>query len=72
MKSFDFSNDGSLNDPLTNLTSRNILIAIHDALSTTAAVLASFYLRFESDLLTDRLTSKHILNQSWLERAGWD
>jgi len=32
---------------LTNLTSRNLLIAIHDALATTAAVLASFYLRFE-------------------------
>jgi FlaA1/EpsC-like NDP-sugar epimerase len=32
---------------LSNLTYRNLLIAIHDALATTFAVLASFYLRFE-------------------------
>jgi O-antigen biosynthesis protein WbqV len=41
--------------PLSNLTSRNLLIAIHDALATTLAVLASFYLRFEGDLPADRL-----------------
>ena len=41
--------------PLSNLTSRNLLIAIHDALATTIAVLASFYLRFEGELLSDRL-----------------
>jgi len=41
--------------PLTNLNSRNLLIAIHDAVATTLAVLASFYLRFEGDLLADRL-----------------
>src|SRR5229473_7205373 len=41
--------------PLSNLTSRNLLIAIHDALATTLAVLASFYLRFEGELLSDRL-----------------
>jgi hypothetical protein len=63
MKSFDFSNDGSLN----NVPNKSHVAQPpdrHDALSTTAAVLASFYLRFESDLPTDRLTSKHILNQS--------
>jgi FlaA1/EpsC-like NDP-sugar epimerase len=32
---------------LSNLTYRNLLIAVHDALATTFAVLASFYLRFE-------------------------
>ncbi|MDB5611798.1 MAG: capsular biosynthesis protein [Bradyrhizobium sp.] len=32
---------------LSNLTYRNLLIAIHDALATTFAVLASFYLRFD-------------------------
>jgi FlaA1/EpsC-like NDP-sugar epimerase len=32
---------------LSNLTYRNLLIAVHDALATTLAVLASFYLRFE-------------------------
>jgi len=40
---------------LTSLTSRNLLIAIHDALATTLAVLASFYLRFEGDMFTERL-----------------
>jgi O-antigen biosynthesis protein WbqV len=41
--------------PLTNLTTRNLLIAIHDALATTFAVLASFFLRFGNDSLDDRL-----------------
>jgi FlaA1/EpsC-like NDP-sugar epimerase len=39
----------------SNLTSRNLLIVIHDALATTAALLASFYLRFEGDSFFDRL-----------------
>jgi FlaA1/EpsC-like NDP-sugar epimerase len=38
-----------------NLSSRNLLIAIHDALATTLAVFASFYLRFEGNLFTERL-----------------
>ena len=38
-----------------NLNSRNLLIAIHDALATTLAIFASFYLRFEGDLFTERL-----------------
>src|SRR5450432_2170606 len=41
--------------PLSTLTSRNLLIATHHALATTLAVLASFYLRFEGELLSDRL-----------------
>ena len=40
---------------LSNLTLRNLLIALHDALATTLAVLASFYLRFEGDAFFDRL-----------------
>src|SRR6267154_1575748 len=40
----------------SNLTLRNALIATHDALATTLAVFASFYLRFEGgDLFTERL-----------------
>jgi len=39
----------------SNLTSRNLLIAIHDALATTLAVLSSFFLRFSADSLDDRL-----------------
>ena len=40
---------------LSNLTLRNLLIAVHDALATTLAVLASFYLRFEGEAFFDRL-----------------
>ena len=40
---------------LSNLTLRNLLIAAHDAIATTLAVLASFYLRFEGDAFFDRL-----------------
>ena len=34
---------------LKNLTLRHALIATHDALATTAALYASFYLRFDGD-----------------------
>jgi FlaA1/EpsC-like NDP-sugar epimerase len=40
---------------LPNLNSRNLLIALHDALATALAVFASFYLRFEGDFFFDRL-----------------
>jgi FlaA1/EpsC-like NDP-sugar epimerase len=41
---------------LSNLTLRNVLIAMHDALATALALFASFYLRFEgSDLFYDRV-----------------
>jgi FlaA1/EpsC-like NDP-sugar epimerase len=40
---------------LSSLTSRNLLIALHDAIATTLAVLASFYLRFEGELFSDKL-----------------
>src|ERR1700753_4061073 len=34
---------------LSNLTSRNALIALHDVLATAVALFVSFYLRFEGD-----------------------
>ncbi|MDR6304567.1 O-antigen biosynthesis protein WbqV [Nitrobacter vulgaris] len=40
---------------LSHLTSRNLLIALHDALVTTLAVLVSVSLRFGGDSLVDRL-----------------
>jgi FlaA1/EpsC-like NDP-sugar epimerase len=40
---------------LSNLTMRNLLIATHDALATTLALFASFYLRFEGDWFFARL-----------------
>jgi O-antigen biosynthesis protein WbqV len=41
---------------LKNLTTRNLLIAIHDALATTFAVLASFFLRFDEVAFDDRIS----------------
>ena len=40
---------------LPHFTQRNVLILTHDAFATAAALLGSFYLRFEGNLLTDRL-----------------
>ncbi len=40
---------------LSQFTLRNALIVTHDALATAFALLASFYLRFEGGLLTERL-----------------
>ena len=40
---------------LRRLTWRNLLIAIHDALATTFAVMASFYLRFQDHAFIERL-----------------
>ena len=40
---------------LSSFTYRNWLIALHDALATTFAVLTSFYLRFEGEPFFDRL-----------------
>jgi FlaA1/EpsC-like NDP-sugar epimerase len=39
----------------SNLTSRNLLIVVHDALATALALFASFYLRFEGEWFFDRL-----------------
>ncbi|MHB8269355.1 polysaccharide biosynthesis protein [Bradyrhizobium sp.] len=40
---------------LSNLTMRNLLIALHDALATALALFAAFYLRFEGDWFFARL-----------------
>jgi len=40
---------------LRNLTWRNGLIALHDAIVTALAVVVSFYLRFEGENLTERI-----------------
>jgi O-antigen biosynthesis protein WbqV len=41
--------------PISSFSYRNWLIAAHDALATAAAVLLSFYLRFDGENLVDRL-----------------
>lgn len=40
---------------LRNLTHRNALIALHDALATAAALFVSFFLRFDGELLWSRI-----------------
>ncbi|MGQ0681326.1 SDR family NAD(P)-dependent oxidoreductase [Bradyrhizobium sp.] len=40
---------------LKNLTQRNALIALHDALATAAALFASFFLRFDGELFWSRV-----------------
>jgi FlaA1/EpsC-like NDP-sugar epimerase len=40
---------------VSNLTLRNLLIAVHDAMATSLALFVSFYLRFEGDAFFDRL-----------------
>ncbi|QPF82902.1 polysaccharide biosynthesis protein [Bradyrhizobium genosp. L] len=40
---------------LSQFSLRNFLILVHDALATAFALVASFYLRFEGNLLADRL-----------------
>ena len=40
---------------LSNLTLRNLLIAVHDAMATALALFMSFYLRFEGEAFFDRL-----------------
>ncbi len=47
--------DAPMTRPFAHLTWRNVLIATHDALATIGAVFVSFYLRFESGGLLERL-----------------
>ena len=46
---------GSFWSGLRRLTWRNLLIAIHDVLAVTIAVMASFYLRFQDHAFAERL-----------------
>src|SRR6266566_1534396 len=40
---------------IARLTARQILIVVHDLVATAAAIIASFYVRFETPGLLDRL-----------------
>jgi len=46
---------------LLKLTPRQTLIALHDVVATAAAILLTFYMRFEGEALTDRLSSLKFL-----------
>ena len=46
---------------MLKLTPRQTLIALHDVVATAAAILLTFYMRFEGEALTDRLSSLKFL-----------
>jgi FlaA1/EpsC-like NDP-sugar epimerase len=56
---------------LASLTSRRLLVVVHDLVMTAAAVLASFWLRFESDFLQDRVEGLTIVLPAFLVYAGF-
>jgi FlaA1/EpsC-like NDP-sugar epimerase len=55
---------------LPKLTSRQFLIVVHDLVATAAAVVASFYLRFETPGLMERLDGLLIVLPAFLVYAG--
>src|SRR3954452_7363096 len=55
---------------LPRLTFRQILVVVHDLVATAAAVLASFYLRFETDGLTARLDGLYLVLPLFLVYAA--
>src|SRR3954469_10793684 len=59
-----------MNFGLPRLTFRQILVVVHDLVATAAAVLASFYLRFETDGLMARLDGLHLVLPLFLVYAA--
>ncbi len=55
---------------LPRLTPRQILIGVHDLVATAAAILASFYIRFEAPGLLDRLHTLLAILPGFLLYAG--
>src|SRR4051812_17591783 len=55
---------------LPRLTFRQILVVVHDLVATAAAVVASFYLRFETDGLMARLDGLHLVLPLFLVYAA--
>jgi FlaA1/EpsC-like NDP-sugar epimerase len=55
---------------LPRLTFRQLLVVVHDLVATTAAVLASFYLRFETDGLLARLDGLYLVLPIFLVYAA--
>src|SRR6266851_1148891 len=52
------------------LTARQILIVVHDLVATAAAIVASFYVRFETPGLLDRLHALLAVLPGYLIYAG--
>src|SRR3954454_10072895 len=59
-----------MNFGLPRLTFRQILVVVHDLVAPAAAVLASFYLRFETDGLLARLDGLYLVLPLFLVYAG--
>jgi FlaA1/EpsC-like NDP-sugar epimerase len=59
-----------MNFGLPRLTFRQILVVVHDLVATAAAVLASFYLRFETDGLMARLDGLYLVLPLFLVYAA--
>jgi O-antigen biosynthesis protein WbqV len=55
---------------LPKLTSRQLLVVVHDLLATAAAIVASFYLRFETDGLLARLDGLYVVLPGFLLYAA--
>jgi FlaA1/EpsC-like NDP-sugar epimerase len=55
---------------LPRLTPRQILIVVHDLVATAAAIIASFYIRFEADGLIERLNALFVVLPAFLVYAG--
>src|SRR3954469_19947582 len=55
---------------LPRLTFRQLLVVVHDLIATAAAVLASFYLRFETDGLLARLDGLYLVLPIFLVYAA--
>jgi FlaA1/EpsC-like NDP-sugar epimerase len=59
-----------MNIRIPRLTPRQILIVVHDLVATAAAIIASFYIRFEADGLLDRLNLLLVVLPGFLVYAG--
>ena len=59
-----------MNFGLPRLTFRQLLVVVHDLVATAAAILASFYLRFETDGLMARLDGLHLVLPLFLVYAA--
>ncbi len=55
---------------IARLTTRQILIVVHDLVATAAAIIASFYIRFETAGLLDRLDALLVVLPGYLVYAG--
>jgi FlaA1/EpsC-like NDP-sugar epimerase len=61
---------GDMKVRLPKLTSRQILVVVHDLVATAAAIVASFYLRFETPGLVERLDGLLVVLPGFLVYAA--